>query len=77
MALFATTLAAAYELQNPVQAWRVGWIFCAGSAMDDVSNLKKVVVPDRFRSRALSCVEVKSEFTFDEDNASPFSNSIA
>jgi O-antigen ligase len=33
LALFATTLAAAYELRNPAQAWRVSWIFCAGSAL--------------------------------------------
>jgi len=45
--------------------------------MEDVSNPKKVVVPDRVRSRALSCVAVKSEFKFDEDDAFPFSDSIA
>jgi O-antigen ligase len=31
-ALFATTLAAAYELREPLRAWRVSWIFCAVSA---------------------------------------------
>jgi O-antigen ligase len=33
MALFAVTLAAAYELRNPARAWRVSWIFCAGSGL--------------------------------------------
>ena len=32
-ALFATTLAAAYELREPLRAWRVSWIFCIGSAV--------------------------------------------
>jgi O-antigen ligase len=31
-ALFATTLAAAYELRDPLRAWRVSWVFCVGSA---------------------------------------------
>jgi O-antigen ligase len=31
-ALFATTLAATYELRDPLRSWRVSWIFCVGSA---------------------------------------------
>lgn len=33
LCLFATTLAAAYELREPIRARRVSWIFCAGSAV--------------------------------------------